>query len=340
VKLLVQIPCLDEENDIRSVIASIPKKIDGVDSIDVLVIDDGSTDNTVDIAIQAGADFVIKKHRRKGLAHSFKLGQLYFLTRDYDILVNTDGDNQYFQERIPELIQPLLHGEADVVIGDRETGSLSHFSIIKRLLQRIGSLVVSYVAGAKIPDAASGFRAYSRLAVSKLFITKRFSYAMESIIQAGNKGLRLVSIPAGAREVSRPSRLFTSTFQHVRLSGVAILKSALMYRPAQIFTWFSLLLFISGLVPMVRYLVLVYSGVAGDHIQSLILGSLLITTSIMSLVLGLVAELSRIHRELFEEERSIERLSSPPSLEAVLTSYSAELFFARKKRPAVIKPRK
>lgn len=329
-RVLVQIPCLNEEKDIRTVIEAIPRKSLNGATLDILIIDDSSNDKTIEIARQLEVDLIIQKSRTRGLADSFKLGQAFFLAHDYDILVNTDGDNQYFQEKIPDLIKPILDGNADVVIGDRNTSNLGHFGWGKKVMQRLGSRVVSYAAGAKIPDAASGFRAYSRMAVSKLFITTKFSYAMESIIQAGNKGLPIISVETGARKVSRPSRLFRSSFEHVRRSAVAILKSFLMYKPVQIFSGLSLVLFLSGAFPMVRYLFLVYTGVAGDHLQSLILGSLLITASFLSLVMGMIAELSRIHRELFEEERAIQRLAKPLQLDTILTNFSASIIYPNK----------
>jgi glycosyltransferase involved in cell wall biosynthesis len=327
-RALIQVPSLNEEADIKSVISEIPRTIPGISKVEVLLIDDGSEDNTVAFALEAGADVILSKRRTRGLAHSFRLGQAYFLSSDYDLLINLDGDNQYFQNKIADLVRPIIAGEADLVIGDRKPSSLSHFSHWKRILQRLGSQIVSYATGVKVPDAASGFRAYSKLAASKLFITTRFSYAMESVIQAGNKGLRVVSIETGARKVTRPSRLFRSTSEHVFRSGMAILKSFLMYRPVPVFSSIALLLFVAGLIPMVRYLVLNLAGVAGEHLQSLILGSLLITSSAVALLLGLSAELSRIHRELFEEERSLDRLSSPPKLEAILANFSADLVFA------------
>lgn len=327
-KVLVQIPCLNEEENIAKVIASIPTSFEGCEQLDILVIDDGSTDKTVEYAQKAGASVIVSKARTRGLADSFKLGQAYFLSGKYDILVNTDGDNQYFQERIPDLIRPIIEGRADVVIGDRSPAKLRHFSLPKRIMQRIGSGIVSYVAGTSIADAASGFRAYSRSTVARLFITTRFSYAMESIIQAGNKGLKVVSIETGAQEVKRPSRLFNSTLEHMRRSGAAILKSLLMYRPLQVFSSLALLLMTLGLFPMIRYLILVLTGVAGQHLQSLILGSLLITAAVVSIVLGLVAELSRIHRELFEEEKAMTRMSEQLDRAAVLAFYSAKVSYS------------
>ena len=308
-RLLIQIPCLNEERDIAAVLKSIPRKIDGISEVKIVVIDDASTDRTVEIAEATGADFILKKSRTRGLADSFRLGQEFFLTSGFDILVNTDGDNQYNQEKIGQLIAPIISGEAEIVIGDRGTWELNHFRLAKRVLQKLGSRVVSAVAGAHISDAASGFRAYTRIAIANIFITTRFSYAMESIIQGGNKRMPISSVFTGAKVVQRPSRLFKSSFQHVKNSTSAILKGFLMYQPLRIFSWLAMALFAGGSIPMIRYLVLIGAGVAGTHLQSLLLGSLLISTAVVFLVLGLVAELSKIHRYLAEEQTTFERLT-------------------------------
>jgi glycosyltransferase involved in cell wall biosynthesis len=326
ITLLVQIPCLNEEENLASVINSVNRKIQGVSEVKILVIDDGSTDETRSIAIQNGVDFVLTKPSTRGLADSFKLGQEFFLHHDFDILVNTDGDNQYFQESIQDLISPIIMNDADVVVGDRSTWGLAHFSLWKRTAQKLGSKVVSHVARAKVPDAASGFRAYSKMAVASIFITTRFSYAMESIIQAGNKGLRISSVVTGAKQVSRGSRLFTSPSQHMRKSAAAILKGFLMYQPLRIFSSLALFLFIVGAIPMARYLLLMIGGSAGDHLQSLLLGSLLMSTSVTFLVLGLVAELSRVHRQLTEDRLTIDRLQMKAGGLEFLAVFGASLW--------------
>jgi len=324
VKLLVQIPCLNEEENLAEVLGTIPREIDGVSEIKVVVIDDASTDRTVELAELHGVDFILKKSRTKGLADSFRLGQEFFLTTGFDILVNTDGDNQYNQDMIGDLIAPILAGKAEIVVGDRGTWKLSHFNFPKRILQKLGSRVVSSVANTRIPDAASGFRAYSRVAIANIFITTRFSYAMESIIQGGNKRLRVTSILTGAKAVQRPSRLFKSSFQHIKNSASAILKGFLMYQPLKIFFWLAFALFVGGSIPMVRYLWLVGAGVAGSHLQSLLLGSLLISTAVIFMVLGLLAELSRVHRELYEDQTALARLSQVESdLQPVLELHGA-----------------
>ena len=322
-RLLVQIPCLNEENDLAAVLKSIPREIDGVAEIRVVVIDDGSTDQTINIAEENGADFILRKSRTRGLADSFRLGQEFFLASGFDILVNTDGDNQYNQGKIEELITPILSGQAEIVIGDRGTWQLSHFNFAKRIFQKLGSGIVSAVAGTPIPDAASGFRAYTRVAIANIFITTRFSYAMESIIQGGNKRLPISSVLTGAKVVQRPSRLFKSPLQHVKSSAYAILKGFLMYQPLKIFTWLAFTLFILGSVPMIRYLILVWTGAAGSHLQSLLLGSLIISTAVLFMVLGLVAELSRVHRQLYEERNALLRLSGELKIESILEHFGA-----------------
>ena len=233
--VLIQIPCLNEEGTVADVIKAIPRKIAGYSKIHVLVIDDGSTDQTVQTAISAGADLVLSSNGNRGLARSFALGLEFSLAEGYAVMVNTDGDNQYYQEKIPLLVDPITSGLADIVIGDRKTGTLKHFSFAKRIFQRLGSRILGLAAGLKVGDGASGFRAYSRYAMSKLFIATKFSYAMEVLIQAGHKGLRVTHVPTGAKYVERPSRLFRSSWHHVVLSAQAILRSYLLHKPVRIF---------------------------------------------------------------------------------------------------------
>jgi glycosyltransferase involved in cell wall biosynthesis len=308
-KMLVQIPCLNEEATIADVIKAIPRQIAGYSKIHVLVIDDGSTDQTVQTAISAGADLVLSSNGNRGLARSFALGLEFSLAEGYAVMVNTDGDNQYYQEKIPLLIDPITSGLADIVIGDRKTGTLKHFSFAKRIFQRLGSRILGLAAGLKVGDGASGFRAYSRYAMSKLFIATKFSYAMEVLIQAGHKGLRVTHIPTGAKYVERPSRLFRSSWHHVVLSAQAILRSYLLHKPVRIFGVLSAVLGAGGLIPFVRYLVLVISGTSGDHIQSLILGMTLLIGSLLSASLGIVAELSKYGRDLTEASLSADRIA-------------------------------
>jgi glycosyltransferase involved in cell wall biosynthesis len=307
--VLIQIPCLNEEGTVADVIKAIPRKIAGYSKIHVLVIDDGSTDQTVQTAISAGADLVLSSNGNRGLARSFALGLEFSLAEGYAVMVNTDGDNQYFQEKIPLLVEPITSGEADMVIGDRQTDLLKHFTFGKKVFQRIGSRVLGLASGLKVSDGASGFRAYSRYAMSKLFIATKFSYAMEVLIQAGHKGLRVTHVPTGAKYVERPSRLFRSSWHHVTLSAQAILRSYLLHKPVRIFGVLSAVLGAGGLIPFIRYLVLVISGTSGDHIQSLILGMTLLIGSLLSASLGIVAELSKYGRDLTEVSLSAYRIA-------------------------------
>jgi glycosyltransferase involved in cell wall biosynthesis len=308
-KLLVQIPCLNEQATLADVIHSIPRKINGFEQIHVMVIDDGSTDETVEVAIRAGADVVLSSSWNKGLARSFHIGIEFCLAEGYEVMVNTDGDNQYYQEKIDQLVMPIRSRLADIVIGDRETDLLGHFGFGKRFFQRVGSKVLGLAAGLKVSDGASGFRAYSRHAMSRLFIATKFSYAMEVLIQAGHKGLKVSHVSTGAKYVERPSRLFKSPLHHVRLSAHAIVKSYLLHKPSQIFGVLSAMLGVLGSIPFIRYVVLVLEDRNGDHIQSLILGMTLLIGSLLAGAIGIVAELSKHSRELTEESLTAQRLA-------------------------------
>jgi glycosyltransferase involved in cell wall biosynthesis len=305
-KVFVQIPCLNEEATLPLVLSSIPRDIEGVEELHVLVIDDGSTDRTVEVAREHGVTHFIHHVGNRGLARSFADGANYALAHGADVLVNTDGDNQYPQHQIPDLIAPLLRGEADIVVGDRQTSTIAHFSPLKKVLQRLGSWVVNKAAGTNVPDAASGFRAYSRDALFKLNIVTEFSYCMETIIQAGHKRLKVTSVPVVTNAKTRESRLFSSMWQHILESGRAITRSYLMFRPLAFFIPLGIVLTIGAAIPFVRYLILWLGNAEGDHIQSLILGSALLVGGLLSFALGLLADLLRINRVLLEDamERS------------------------------------
>jgi len=307
VKVIVQIPALNEVETLESVMSTIPKKIPGVTELRIIVIDDGSTDGTAQLAKKLGAHDVIRHRSTRGLAEAFRSGVDYALTHGADILVNTDGDNQYPQDRIPDLIAPIISGEADIVIGDRQTDKIPHFSWGKKLLQKFGSKVVNWAAGTKIPDAASGFRAYSRTALLKLNLVTKFSYTMETIIQAGYKRLAIVSIRVKTNPKMRESRLFRSTPEHVMKSAAAIIRSFLMYRPYAFFGNLGVVLGAGGLIPFLRYLFLILSGSPGEHIQSLLLGVSLLTASLLSFSLGVIADLIRINRQLIEDGLALQK---------------------------------
>ncbi|HEY8108886.1 MAG TPA: glycosyltransferase family 2 protein [Patescibacteria group bacterium] len=302
-KLVIQIPCFNEEKTLPLVLKSIPKRIPGITEVVVLVVDDGSTDRTVDIAKRHGVKHFVHHRRNMGLARSFQDGINEALRQGADVVVSTDGDNQYPQDRIPDLIKPILEGKADIVVGDRQTRTIKHFSFTKKLLQRFGSWVVNRAAGTDLPDAASGFRAYSRESLFRLNVVTRFSYCMETIIQAGNKRLAIASVPIKTNEKLRESRLFKSTPHHVLRSAMAIIRSYLMYKPYALFITLGLALLALGLIPFGRYLWFLYTDPSpGSHLQSLILGAVLLIGSFLSVIVGVISDLVRTTRILQEDE--------------------------------------
>ncbi len=336
-KLIVQIPCLNEEQTLPLVFEKMPRHIPGVDTVEFLVIDDGSSDRTVEVARELGVHHIVRHTRNMGLGQSFHDGVLEALELGADIVVNTDGDNQYPSERIADLIQPILNGEADIVIADRQTHTIDHFSPLKKRLQRVGSKIVSVASDTELPDAASGFRAYSREAILRLNPVTRFSYCMETIIQAGNKRLAIASIPIEVNPKTRESRLFKSTGEHVVKSAVTIIRAYIMYRPMVLFVSAGSFLFALGLVPFIRYFALLwFTANSGGlhHIQSLLVGAVLMIAGALSLALGVIADLIRINRVLIEDSLEMQkrqrfnRLSDDygaPTDERVASSSSARL---------------
>lgn len=302
-KVIIQIPCLNEETTLPLVMATMPKKIPGVDKVEYLVVDDGSTDETVAVAKALGVHHIVRHAKNMGLARSFRDGVERALELGADIVVNTDGDNQYPQDRIPDLVQPILEGRAEIVIADRQTRKIKHFSPLKKLLQNFGSFIVNKAGGTNLPDAASGFRAYSKTALIRLNIITQFSYCMETIIQAGYKRIPIVSLPIETNPKTRESRLFKNMWQHVFKSMSAIVRAYVMYRPIAVFVGLGLTLLVIGLIPFVRFAVLsiTHGDTVGGHIQSLLLGSVVLIGSFLSLVLGVVADLIRTNRILMEE---------------------------------------
>lgn len=305
VKLVVQIPCLDEEATLAQVLSEIPRRIDGIDAIEIVVIDDGSSDRTAQIAREHGAH-VIHHARTMGLAQAFRAGVDYALSRGADIVVNTDGDHQYPGERIGDLVAPIVAGRAEIVIGDRQTRTIAHFSPLKKVMQRFGSWVVNRAAGTRLPDAASGFRAYSRYSLYRLNVVTQFSYTMETIIQAGNKRLAIESVPITTNAKTRESRLFKHMGEHMAQSARAIVRSSIMFRPWTVFATLATIFGIAGLVPFVRFAVLRALGSEGNHIQSLLLGAILLVGAGLALALGILSDLLRTNRILAEQ--ALERL--------------------------------
>ena len=301
-KLFVQIPCLNEEATLPLVLKSIPTKINGIDKIHVLVIDDGSSDKTVEVAKKHGVKHFVYHTRNMGLARSFRDGVDYALKYGADIVVNTDGDNQYPQAMIAELVQPIIRKEADIVIGDRQTALIEHFSPFKKIMQRFGSWVVNKAAGTKLPDAASGFRAYSRYSLMRLNIVTSFSYCMETIIQAGNKRLKITSVKIKTNPKTRESRLFKNIWQHMFMSGRAVIKSYIMFKPRMVFMWLGFTLLIVGFVPFIRYAIFFMQGEGGGHLQSLIFGSSMLIGALLSFALLVISDLLKTNRVLIEEQ--------------------------------------
>lgn len=302
-KLVVQISCLNEAETLPLVLKTIPKKIKGIDDITVLIIDDGCTDNTVEVAKAHGVKEFVYHRRNKGLGAGFRSGINRALELGADIIVHTDGDNQYPQERIGDLIQPVLDGKADMVIADRQVQTIEHFSRSKKLMQAIGTKILNAAAGTTVPDAPSGFRAYSREAAMQLNVVTQFSYAMETIIQAGNKRMAIETIKIETNAKTRESRLFKSSWEHVLKSGVAITRAFLMYRPYVIFNTLGITLLVLGLVPFLRFMYFLLNDTThgAHHLQSLIAGSVLLVASFISFMLGIVADLTRINRALTEQ---------------------------------------
>lgn len=308
-KVFVQVPCLNEEATIGAVIDSIPRSIPGCTTVEIVIIDDGSSDRTVEIAQGRDVQHIVRHHATRGLAEAFRSGVDYALSHGADVLVNTDGDNQYPQSEIPRLIAPIVEGRADIVVGDRRTHTIQHFSKAKKLLQKVGSAVVNKAAGTQIPDAASGFRAYSRTSLLKLNVVTKFSYTMETIIQAGYKRLAITSVRIKTNPKTRESRLFRSTPEHVVKSAAAIIRSLLMYKPYSFFGVMGTILGISGLIPFIRYLIVVSLGLPGELLQSLLLGVSLLTASLLAFALGVLADLIRINRQLIEDGLSLQKAS-------------------------------
>jgi glycosyltransferase involved in cell wall biosynthesis len=299
-KLIIQVPCFNEELTLPETVRDFPKSIAGIDRIEVLIIDDGSSDRTSEIAREIGVDHIVRNKRNLGLARSFRAGLDRCLALGADIIVNTDADNQYCGEDIERLVRPILEGHADVVVGDRQTSEIGHFSKSKKLLQRFGSHVVRSFSDVDVPDAVSGFRAISRDAAMRLNIVSPFSYTIEMLIQVGKKGIAFTSVPIRTNPKTRESRLFKSAFRFIERSVTTLIRMYAMYQPLRVFAALGLIIAVVGLVPMVRFLYF-YLFVSGTgKIQSLVIGSALLTVGTLTFVLGLVADLLNHNRALIE----------------------------------------
>ncbi len=302
-KLIIQIPCLNEAATLPATVADLPRSVPGIDVIETLIIDDGSRDGTSDVARQCGVDHIVRLKRNKGLAAAFTAGIDASLKQGADFIVNTDADNQYSANDIPRLLQPLLSGEADIVIGDRNIAALSHMSWRKRKLQRLGSWVVRQVSNTTVPDTTSGFRAYTREAALRMTIVSEFSYTLESIIQAGKKRMAIAHVQVATNPRTRESRLFDSIFGYIKRSGATIVRIYAMYEPLKVFTYIGLTFVTAGLLLSLRFVHAYFTEFTGGarFIQSLILAAVLMIVGVLVLLIGLLADVISANRKLLEE---------------------------------------
>ncbi len=306
-KLIIQIPCLNEEDQLPGTLADLPREVEGFDTVEWLIIDDGSTDRTVEVAVAHGVDHVVSLPQNKGLAMAFQLGLDACLKLGADVIVNTDADNQYRADSIPDLVAPILAGRADLVIGDRQVRTVEEFSPLKKQLQLLGSRVVRLVSKTDVPDATSGFRAYSRNAALGLTVVNQYTYTIESIIQAGRSQVAIDSVPIASNPKTRPSRLFGSNWGYIRRNTVTIVRVFAAYKPMRFFGSISVLMAFLALASFTPFLWdWIVNGDRGGHLQSIVLGSVFALSSVQLLVLAIVADL--IYSSRREVQRSMERV--------------------------------
>lgn len=300
-KLIIQIPCYNEAETLEIALNDLPRHIDGIDEIEYLIINDGSADNTVEVAKNWGVNYVVNFRQNKGLAKGFMAGIDACLRNGADIIVNTDADNQYNGEDIEKLVRPILDEKYDIVIGERPIDQTEHFSPLKKKLQHFGSWVVRKASKTDIPDAPSGFRAYSREAAMQLNVTNEYTYTLETIVQAGRNKIPMGSVPIRTNGELRPSRLFNSMMGYVKRSMFTILRAYIMYKPLKFFALLALIPFLIGLGIGVRFLVFFAMGEGGGHIQSLILSSTLMILGFITFIIGILADIIAANRKLLED---------------------------------------
>jgi len=300
-KLIIQIPCLNEEETLKQTWDDLPRHIDGIDEIEYLIINDGSTDNTVEKARELGFNYVVNFKHNKGLAKGFMAGLDACLHLGADIIVNTDADNQYCGEDIETIVRPIIDGKADIVIGERPIDKTEHFSWTKKKFQHLGSWVVRVASDTDIPDAPSGFRAYSREAALRLNVINDYTYTLETIIQAGREKMTMTSVPVRTNGETRPSRLFSSMWKYMKRSASVISRSFIMYRPMKFFSTLGILSGLTGFGIGVYYLVITKFGRTGGHVQMLILVAILILMGVVSFLIGLLGDAIAANRKLLED---------------------------------------
>ena len=301
VKVIVQIPCYNEEKTLPVVVAGIPRWLPNGDRVEILVVDDGSTDRTVEVAWALGVDHIVRHSGNRGLAAAFQTGLDACLRLGADVIVNTDGDNQYPQADIPRLVQPILDGAADIVVGDRQTAQVREFSRAKKVLQAAGSWTVGRLAGLDIPDAPSGFRAYSREAALRINVVSQYTYTLETLIQAGAKRLRVQYVPVRTNPPLRESRLIHSTRTYLGRSFATLVRVYAMYQPLRVFTTIGAIVCLVGVAAVLRFLYYYFGGQGAGHVQSLILAGALLVVGFQIVLIGLVADLIGANRRLLED---------------------------------------
>lgn len=302
-KLIIQIPCLNEAGTLAIALKALPREVPGFDSVEWLIIDDGSTDETVAVARENGVDHVVRHTRNQGLARGFMTGLDACLNLGADVIVNTDADNQYNADDIPALTVPILEHRADIVVGARPISVIEHFSPVKKILQKLGSWVVRVASNTDIPDAPSGFRAISRSAAQQLMVYNDYTYTLETIIQAGQKNMAITSVPVRVNEDLRPSRLFKSIPAYIKRSIVTIVRIFVIYRPFRFFSTIGAVLFCAGFLIGLRFLWFYLAGEGSGFIQSLILASTLMIMGFQTLLIAFVADLQSANRKLMEDVR-------------------------------------
>lgn len=300
-KVIIQIPCYNEEATLPRTVHDLPRELPGVDEVEILVVDDGSCDRTHEVAEQLGVDHIVHLKRNQGLAYAFMAGLDAALEAGADIVVNTDADNQYRGEDIERLIQPLLEGEADIAVGDRDVSSVEHFSPVKRLLQRWGSWVVERAAGITIPDATSGFRAFTREAAMRLTVLSDYTYTLETLIQAGARRMAVSYVPIRTNPQMRESRLMRNVPHFLTISAITILRFYAMYRPLRLFLGLGGGMIAGGFLIGIRFLYYFVTGPGTGKVQSLILAAILIIVGFQVCLIGLMADLVRLNRKMLEE---------------------------------------
>jgi glycosyltransferase involved in cell wall biosynthesis len=317
-KLIIQIPCLDEEKTLPATLADLPREVPGFDAVEWLVIDDGSTDRTVEVAVANGVDHIVRLTNNKGLANGFQAGLDAALKLGADVIVNTDADNQYYGPDILKLVEPIVAGRADMVVGDRQVMTIEHFSPLKKSLQRLGSWVVRQASETTVPDTTSGFRAYNREAALQLQVVSKFTYTLETIIQAGKMTVAIDHVPIRTNAKTRESRLFPSMWSYVRRNGVSIFRIYSMYEPLRVFMTLAAIIGVLAIVVWTRFLVSYIQGEGAGHVQSLILGAVLFNASVVLAALGIIGDLLSGQRimmqRIFERVRRLElHHDIPPS---------------------------